>query len=398
MDYEQTTMTDGYDRRRFIGGSLAGVLAAQAGCLSFPGTDSSKAGDVWPTTGFDRANTGFAPDRSAVPDAGRVRWQVDANDAPVTASGTVFQRTAARTEEGDRDWRTDALSATTSMPPPTYHDDALYVLDGTPVAYDASDGTERWRQSEIPGGVGAPRVTDDGAFGVTRGRRRDQDSPTVFRLNPSTGAPDWQHDLPTDPTYTPVLDAGTLVTAGRERSPDGGVVVAYSTDGTESWRFELDGLLWAEPTIGDGAVFVADRDGTVTALALDDGDVRWQRNLEGAPKRFCYGEESLYAFADGLRTLDPEDGSTIWQTEAGGDPVCVDADAIYCVGPDRFSMPRYLRVVDRETREQSWSYEFPMVTHGDIQTVGVRGRPALVEGGLFVAAADGLYAFERDRN
>lgn len=381
-------------RRRFVGGCLAGLFTATAGCQSIPGTESSGAADVWPTTGFDPANTGFAPDRSAVPDAGRVRWKVDANDAPVAVNEMVFQRRAARTAAGEPEWRTSPASATSSMPAPTYHDDVLYVLDGIPLAYETDEGTERWRQDEVTGGVGAPRVTDDGVFGVTTGRTRQTDAPTVFRLDPATGTPDWQHYLPVDPTYTPALGHETIVTAGRTRSWDGGVIAAYTTDGSERWQFRLDGSLWAEPTIGDGAVFVADRAGSVTALALETGDVRWQRDFDGAPKRFCYGDGHLYAFADGLRALDPADGRTVWRTETGGDPVCIDADAIYCVGDDEFSTPRFLRVIDRDTRSETWSYEFPTVARGDIVTGGVRGRPALVDGAMFVAAADGLHAFE----
>ena len=272
----------------------------------------------------------------------------------------------------------------------------LYVLDGIPAAYDADDGSGRWRQADVAGCVGAPRLTEDGVFGVTTGRNYARDVPTVFRLHAGNGGVDWRTDLPVDPSYTPVVADETVVTAGERRSPDGGVVAAHSASGAERWRVELEGLLWAEPTIGDGAVFVATRDGTVTALDLDTGDVRGQRTFASAPRRFCYGEGQLYAFTGVLRGLSAASGRTAWRTNLGGDPVGVDAEAIYCVGGRGLSADRYLRVVDRETRTQRWHYEFPEVLRGDIQTGGIVGRPALVDGAVFVAAADGLYAFEAD--
>jgi outer membrane protein assembly factor BamB len=383
-------------RRRFLGGGVTGLLAATAGCQSLRGVNSSAGGATWPTTGFDRANTGFAPDRIAVPGAGSVRWQLPENDVPVAADGTVFQRASAWNDAGDYDWRSGTTAATQSMPAPTYHDDVLYVLDGIPAAYDADDGSGRWRQADVAGCVGAPRLTEDGVFGVTTGRNYARDVPTVFRLHAGNGGVDWRTDLPVDPSYTPVVADETVVTAGERRSPDGGVVAAHSASGAERWRVELEGLLWAEPTIGDGAVFVATRDGTVTALDLDTGDVRWQRTFASAPRRFCYGEGQLYAFTGVLRGLSAASGRTAWRTNLGGDPVGVDAEAIYCVGGRGLSADRYLRVVDRETRTQRWHYEFPEVLRGDIQTGGIVGRPALVDGAVFVAAADGLYAFEAD--
>lgn len=389
-------MVDSPARRRTLGMVLGGVLSATAGCASLVGLDGGgRDASIWPMPGYDAANTGFAPDRRAVPVSGGASWTVDENDVAIVAGDTLYQQGLAREADGGEvAWRTSKTRYESSRAAPAYRDGVVYSHDGGPVAIDATDGSVRWRaDEELVGGSGWLRVTDDGVFGVTDPKGYPDEEPTLFALDPATGELRWSRALPDAARFGPVVGDGVVVVATDAGSGRGGVVIATSVDGDERWQARTNDRPWSELTIGDGAVYGADTGGTVYALELDGGDVRWRDSTSGVSMRFCYGEHRLYLDADGLRALDTADGSTVWRSDVDAGPASVDADAVYCIARDDVGMPRYLQVVDRETHEQTWTTEFPTVTRGDIAAGGVRGRPALVDGGVYVAAADGLYAF-----
>ncbi|MFN8025240.1 MAG: PQQ-binding-like beta-propeller repeat protein [Acidimicrobiia bacterium] len=154
---------------------------------------------------------------------------------------------------------------------------------GTLTAFDARTGAVRWSVTR-PGSLwSAPRV--DAATGsvVTTWHGADQPHVEVFDLD--SGATRWS--APTGgAAAAPVLaghgaGAVVVVAAGDGRSA-AAVEARALGSGELRWRTSVPASFEraVEPAAGRHDIVVVDHFGTVTALALADGRIRWMRALE----------------------------------------------------------------------------------------------------------------------
>ena len=104
-----------------------------------------------------------------------------------------------------------------------------------------------------------------------------------------------------------------VVAAGRD-----GQVVHYDRDGARLWEVDLDAPIRAGVAVGRTLAAVSLDDGTVVALELDTGDLRWRAELgRSFPSRAALGGgRVVLRSADGLvMALNQDDGRVVWQQQ-----------------------------------------------------------------------------------
>ncbi|QPV62637.1 PQQ-binding-like beta-propeller repeat protein [Halosimplex litoreum] len=364
------------------------------------GTDRSprplSVSGQWRQYRADAANTLAKPDATVLPDSGSVYWRLPAASAPVFDGDTMFLERANGSASvtiaahsratGDSIWEGPDRTGTNRSPAVGQY---VFSNSGELTGFDAGDGTVRW-QEETDAHVGwAPVVDDDRLY--LAGRRYDGTPAMVVAVDGETGETVWEVAF-----REPEADIESGLAVGDAHvfaaTTDGRVVALAKSDGERRWVSDAVESVRVPTTVGDGSVFVADESGVVSALSAADGVVRWRRSVAPPSGGFAYGERTLYyAATDGVYALDAGDGRQRWLNDQS-DPLApaVGSDAIYvATGFD----DRSLHAVDRTTGDWLWSHTFPRIWEGDVPRGGARYPPVVLDGGLFVTADDGLYAF-----
>ncbi|MCH1919029.1 outer membrane protein assembly factor BamB [Shewanella sp. A3A] len=156
------------------------------------------------------------------------------------------------------------------------------------------------------------------------------------------------------------------------------------------------------PEVRYGKVFVASRDGKVTAFDEKTGDEVWSVDfddlfddsalkqtqgarlaggLTAAQNKLFVGDESGLLVA-----LNVDDGSVVWHAQASGELLsrAVAAEDIVAINSGKGTLDAF----NIDTGAKLWSYE------SNMPSLTLRGTstPAYAEGGLFVGTADGKVA------
>lgn len=135
---------------------------------------------------------------------------------------------------------------------------------------------------------------------------------------------------------------------------------------TPLWEAQLDDYIVSPLGADRRRVYVATRDGAVTALDRQSGAVTWR--VEDLPGRLTVAPGRLILRGpDGtVRSLRPRTGEVRWSTEtgiAGPLPVTLDADRMYVAGDGMASL-------DAESGTIVWSEQWPVeVTTPVVPTV-----------------------------
>jgi len=260
-------------------------------------------------------------------------------------------------------------------------------------AHEVEGGAERWRHDLGDRPVGEPTVAGDAVVvplsGVVDGASGDTvHAPKLRAYALDDGTERWTVRLPARGLRLAASDDAAVVVS---HDFDGaGTVLSLSlADGGERWRREVSGGFFGPPAVADGTVYVPDGDGRVLALTLADGDERW---TAAAGDGVAATDGAVYVGGEGLAALDAADGSERWTVESEegtfGAPA-VAGDAVYAGGNWTD-----LRVVERDDGTGRWAHSFPTQTvEGDVVMRGLAAQPAVVDGGVFAFAFDGLYAF-----
>jgi outer membrane protein assembly factor BamB len=165
------------------------------------------------------------------------------------------------------------------------HEGLVYVpgSDGFLYALDARTGEEKWKYASNESLATTP-VLVDGMLLVA------SESDTLFAVNAQTGQWAWQY---------------------RRDLPSG---------------FAIQGV--SVPLVNNGTVYQGFADGTVVALDLRDGGVKWERTLSTGGTQFLDVDTSpvldeagrLYvaSYQSGLFALEAETGDVVWNSVVGG--------------------------------------------------------------------------------
>jgi outer membrane protein assembly factor BamB len=314
--------------RRSLLASLgaAGATASLGGCLGGPpvaGGDTPTVPEAvdgdWPMPAADAGRSSYAPDVAGPTDPPAELWQVPTDwtpTAPVVADATVFVGgddgtvLALDARDGTERWRTTLVEPVAAAP--SVLGDTVHVPTETAVvALARSDGSERWHTT-----APAERdtlVADHGVYWVA--------DATVAALDRSEGGERWRTDL-ADP-WEPHLFA----------SPDT-VFVSSGVHGPRPWELapETGEVTGKEPESGyDFAAERFYRDGvrygldpffeTVQTVPLD-GTTGWSHGLPPQETAaVAGGGDSVYLVGagteqPGLFALADADGSERWHTGA----------------------------------------------------------------------------------
>jgi hypothetical protein len=186
-------------------------------------------------------------------------------------------------------------------------------------AYDLSTGVFRWvacSAADVRRGV--VEASDDAVYLEVSSNTQGlvaYDAADGTAL-PDGGPAESQPTLPdrTGPSPSPVVD-GVRIEGGQD-------------DPTSAVDDATGDVLWTKPgspayddvwAVGDGAVYVINRQGTprLVAYELTSGDVRWETELDPTDVSWPWHVDNdvLFAIWTNLVVISTDDGSTIWHTQ-----------------------------------------------------------------------------------
>ena len=240
--------------------------------------------------------------------------------------------------------------------------------------------------------LGSP-VVQDGTVVVSVTDFGGGDRGGLVALDLATGAERWRYVTPYQARNAPAIEGDTVVVA----LGNGEVHALGLDDGAVRWTFDAaEGLttyessLWAAPTIGDGAVFVA-LQGRMSAIELATGEPRWQIELT-SPYPWL-GTTAAVTVTDGLAIANygRDDGMTAWSTTTGarmweiktGKSLAVNATPV-AAGGELYFINSFgtVTAIDVVTAGQIWSNGF---TPGGFDWgYSITAAPAVADGRLFV--------------
>ncbi|WP_231185593.1 PQQ-binding-like beta-propeller repeat protein [Haladaptatus sp. DYF46] len=162
-------------------------------------------------------------------------------------------------------------------------------VEGDLWALDPADGSERWSVTD-----GNAMVTDDGRVYVWR--------ETLRAVDAEDGAIIWQYDDVTPVSVDPVVADGAVFGANRQ-----GSIYSIATDGTERWTFETDvpdNYYSIILEVRDGLVY-AMLGKTLYVLSAEDGSLEWSFTGPGrAVSTIVTHDDVFFGTRGGLYAFD----------------------------------------------------------------------------------------------
>ncbi len=270
------------------------------------------------------------------------------------------------------------------------------TLDGEAVALNLENGDERWRTSlssevlavsPVQGQTVVARTNDgrlhalDALSGTVRW--------TVLRTTPALSLRGVQVPVMLPGRVLASFDNGRLLMLGADR----GNVLWEAVLGVPSGRSELERLIDADGHIPmyRGAAFASTYQGRLAALALDSGDLIWDREFSSYQGGDIHADSEILVMTDAdshVWGLDPRNGGDLWQ-QSGlrlrgvTAPVVIGDQAV--VG-DYQGYLHWLDVTDGAVVARTRAGSSAIVT-----------RPVLEDGVLYVVAGNGQVSAIRAR-
>ncbi len=201
---------------------------------------------------------------------------------------------------------------------PVVADGIVYIgaSDGRLRAIDARTGEVRW-ESEAGAPIdAAPAVAGALVLAATRGGEflafDREDGAVRWRVRAGPELPlAWEGMSGDLYTASPAVAGSVAVFGGGD-----GTVTAIDLDsGDVRWRFTTEGRVRSSPAVADGVVYAGSADGSLYAIALEDGRELWRFDTEGRrldSSRYGYDRRTITsspAVADGAVFFGSRDGS-----------------------------------------------------------------------------------------
>ncbi|MFF0206312.1 serine/threonine-protein kinase [Streptomyces sp. NPDC005017] len=168
----------------------------------------------------------------------------------------------------------------------------LCARPGTVFALSPSDGSVLWRTATAGSRVSSPPVLSGGLV-----QPMAEESSRMAGLDPASGEPLWEREMPAHVALRPAGDMLLLTGA------DGGITGVDSATGKPVWSHRVEGLStpYFMSFAGDPLAYAVDAlgDGSSEVVALDPttGEVRWKAELRGELKPVGSHEGSLFLVA-----------------------------------------------------------------------------------------------------
>ena len=194
---------------------------------------------------------------------------------------------------------------------------------GNVAAYDARSGNRIWETATRAPISGGPGVGD----GLVTLGTLDAD---VIALDAQQGTPLWRKRVSSEVLAPPLAARGVVVV----RTGDGKLVGLKGDDGTRIWVYDrtvpvltLRGT--SAPVLFEDTAIAGFDDGTVVALSLADGQIRWESRVAAPKGRFEFerivdidadpllAEDTVYVvtFQGQSAALDARSGSVLWRRD-----------------------------------------------------------------------------------
>ena len=208
----------------------------------------------------------------------------------------------------------------------------------------------------------------------------------IHAVSRDTGTRIWRAE------ETDVAIHGNISTDGNSAfvaNSDGRIIAVDLDDGASLWQFSAGEAIYGGTTVSQGVVYVTSHDDWVYALEAASGELLWKTELRR-------GSNSTPAVADGLvivgswdervYALDARTGEHIWNFWAGRDvpgALTVSDDSVYFGALDG-----YLYSISSTDGSIKWRYQIG----GEIWST-----PAAAEGLVYIGADDGVvYALDAE--
>lgn len=253
----------------------------------------------------DAANTLVAIEKST----GKVKWSVNPDKAAESGGWKFWQKSS----------QPFALTGGPSVYSGLV---AIGGRNGEVYAFNALDGSMLWKSMVSSSVITAPLVTfDTVVVRVNDGK--------IIGLDLSTGVKKWQFDrglpsLNVRGNSAPVLGPG-LIFAGYE---DGTIIALRQQDGQRVWeqliakpdgRTELERMadVDGEILVGDRELFANSYRNSTMAIALDNGQPIWARDIGGYAGLALLSDRVVLSDSGGnVWALDRSSGADVWKQSA----------------------------------------------------------------------------------
>ena len=399
-----------HSRRQLLQSGAALGFASLAGCISDLGDTSDCSygrtiheADVtlsqtaaWPTIHYDAANTGYNPNASGPKEDVDIAWRQSActeaasgvvvSNGRVYAGGFVVNGQTGQATGGD--WHGH-------MSTPTVANETLYLSAFDLEARDPTTGERRWTfQTDVDkGALPAPKVASGTVY--VPGSLGD---PTLYAIDAERGEERWRFDTTDDIDVPVAVIEETVYVVDRANT----LYALDAATGDEHWQQSYDtDISRAAPVVANEHIYLGSLDGGVYALNTIDGSIDWQQQRERRDFRLkgpvAVAEETIFATdrAGTITALAANDGRVKWSVSTEIDelgPPAI-ADGVVYVGAAAQSYAGTLLALDCTTGEEHWRIETREVRFGDYTRVGINQGPAIVDGVVYVATTPGeLYA------
>lgn len=332
--------TQNQTRRAFLAACaspiLAGCSETLAGGNANPPIECSSSEYTWPMYGYSPARTnniGLDLRESNLPQTGTEKYQLSQTgtgpggsvDAPPVVDDDVayiagsVRAEARNIKTGERLWAIE-LSDSITVSPVIACDTVYICAANETLAVDCDDGSELWSTNVGSPNFfsGSPIVSDETLYTV------GQD---ITALEAKTGDERWTIQTNYNPNGIAVKNKLYITTADDNKSE----LIATTCTGDTRWRTDALGKVYAAPTVAGNTVYAVSQTGKLSALATDDGSIRWQADIEhGVSDHPAVANGHVVVGAgNGERTMafNATTGDQLWTFETGistGAPVITD--------------------------------------------------------------------------